>query len=135
MSPIVVNLEGVKTSLEAIPDGTYDARFVKRTFGMSKEQKPKVELEYVFNEDQGEGVAGRKAFVTCSLQPQALFKLKRTAIHMGAEPDDLETQVDLEALFDSLIGSECRIKVGHHIYNDSVHNDFDVAAPDSWSDQ
>lgn len=133
--PVVVNLEGVKTSLEPIPDGVYDARFTKREFKMSKAKQPKVVLEYVFNEDQGEGIAGRKAFLECSLQPQALFKVKRTLVHMGTDPDELETQIDLEAMFDALIGSEQRIKVSHHVYNDSVHNDFDVAVPDSWSDQ
>lgn len=134
MSPIVVNLEGVKTSLEPIEDGTYDARFTKRTFTKSKAQQPKVVLEFVFNEDQGEGVAGRKAFVECSLQSQALFKVKRTLINMGTDPDELEAQIDLEAAFDALIGSEHRIKVTHHMFEDRPHNDFDVASPDSWSD-
>lgn len=131
--PVVVNLEGVKTSLEVVPDGTYDARLVKRTFGMSKANQPKVTLEFVFNEDQGEGVAGRKAFVECSLQPQALFKVKRTLINMGVDPDELETAIDLEAQFDALAGAEARIKVAHHMYNDAAHNDFDVVAPESWS--
>lgn len=135
MSPVVVNLEGVKTSLEPISDGVYDARFTKVDFKMSKAKQPKASLEFVFNEDQGEGVAGRKAFVDCSLQPQALFKVKRTLVYMGTDPDELETQVDLEAVFTALIGTEQRVKVGHHYFNETLHNDFDVATPDGWSDQ
>lgn len=130
---VVVNLEGVKTSLEVIEDGVYPARLVKRTFGISKAKQPKVVLEYVFNEDAGEGVGGRKAFVECSLQPQALFKVKKVLIDMGMDPDDLEQSIDLDEAFSSLMGAEAQIRVGHHEWQDSTRNDFYVVSPESWS--
>jgi hypothetical protein len=130
---VVVQLEGVKTSLDVIPDGTYPANLTKRTFGMSKAKQPKVSLEFVFSSEAGEDIAGRKAFVEASLQPQALFKVKKILIDLGMDPDDLEGPVDLEAAFDDLMGAETTIKVGHHEYNNAEHNDFYVISPDSWS--
>jgi hypothetical protein len=133
MSPVVVNLEGVKTTLELVPDGVYPARFTKRTFGQSKTKNPKVDLEFIFDPEAGEGAAGRKAFVTCSLQTQALFKIKKTLIEMGADPESLEGPIDLEKELDDLIGASATIRVGHHEYNDTDHNDFDVVSNDSWT--
>lgn len=131
--PVVVDLEGVKTSLELVPDGTYPARLTKTTFGKSKVNQPKVSLEFVFNEDSPEEVAGRKAFVECSLQPQALFKVKKTLIDLGYDPEALEAKVDLEQAFEELAGADAMIKVGHHEYQETDHNDFYVVSPDSWS--
>lgn len=133
MSPVVVNLEGVKTSLEVIPDGTYPANLTKRSFGMSKANQPKVVLEFVFSEEAGEEIGGRKAFVECSLQPQALFKVKKVLVDLGMDPDELETAIDLEAAFDNLMGAEAQIRVGHHDWQGSPRNDFYVVSPDSWS--
>lgn len=133
MSPVVVNLEGVKTSLELIPDGTYPANLTKREFGMSKKDKPKVSLEFVLAADAGEEIAGRKAFVECSLQPQALFKVKKVMIDLGMDPEELEGPVDLEAALEILLGADATIKVGHHEFNGAMHNDFYVISPDSWN--
>lgn len=133
MSPVVVNLEGVKTSLEVIPDGIYPATFTKRTFGMSKANQPKLDLEFTFSGDAGEEVSGRKGFVTCSLQPQALFKVKKALVDLGVDPDELEGPIDLERAFDDLIGAEAAIRVGHHEYQGQDRNDFYIVSQDSWS--
>lgn len=130
---VVVQLQGVKTSLELIPDGVYPANLTKRTFGMSKTNNPKVTLEFVFSGEAGEEIAGRKAFVECSLQSQALFKVKKVLIDLGMDPDDLETGVDLEAAFDNLMGVEASIRVAHHEHQGAQHNDFYVQSPDSWN--
>lgn len=133
MPPIVVQLAGVKTSLELVPDGTYPANMTKVTFGMSKTQNPKVTLEFVFTGEAGEEIAGRKAWVECSLQTQALFKIKRTLVDLGMDPDELEGPVDLDAALNAMLGCEATIKVGHHDYQGNAHNDFYVISPDSWS--
>lgn len=130
---VIVQLEGVKTSLEVIPDGMYPATMTKRTFAMSKANQPKVVLEFTFGAEAGEAAAGRKGFVECSLQVQALFKVKKVLVDMGVDPDDLEGPVDLEATLDGLMGAQAIIKVGHHEYNSAIHNDFYVVSPDSWT--
>lgn len=135
MPGIVVNLEGVKTSLDVIPDGKYPAKFSKYTFGMSKANQPKVDLEYIFDNDGGDDnpAAGRKAFVNASLQPQALFKIKKILIDMGTDPESLEGQVDLEQALAACVGADTMIKVGSHEFEGSTRNDFYVVSPDSWT--
>lgn len=135
MPPVVVQLEGVKTSLEVIPDGKYPAKLTKHTFGVSKEKKPKVDCEFIFDSDGGDDnpAAGRKAFVGFSLQPQALFKIKRALIDMGMEPEELEGPVDIDAALSTLAGAEAMIRVTHHEWEGSTRNDFNVASPDSWT--
>jgi|SRR6267378_2700361 len=130
---VVVQLQGVKTSLEPVKDGTYPATFTKREFKMSKTNNPKVDLEFVFSPDAGDDVAGRKAFVACSLQPQALFKVKKALIDLGLDPDELEGPVDLDAAFEALLGCDAMIRVSHHIYEGAAHNDFTIVSPDSWN--
>jgi len=132
--PIVVNLAGVKTTLEVIPDGTYPARFTEWKAANSKANQPKVTLISVFDQEAGEEVAGRKAFVECSLQPQALFKIKKSLIDMGADPDDLEENgLDLEPILNGLIGNDHMVRVGHHEYNGALHNDFYIVPSDGWT--
>lgn len=135
MSPVVVNLEGVKTTLEVIPDGKYPSKMSKYTFAMSKANQPKVTLEFIFDNDGDDNnpAAGRKAFVECSLQPQALFKIKKALIDMGADPETLEGPVDLEQALSACIGADATISVKHHEYEGSQRNDFYVVSPDSWT--
>lgn len=131
---IVVNLAGVRTTLEVIPDGKYPANFVGKKFAMSKTNNPKCTLEYTFTAEAGEEIAGRKAFVECSLQPQSLFKIKKAMIDMGMDPEDLEGQIDLDEALDAMIGAETTIRVGHHEWEGSTRNDYYVVSPDSWPD-
>lgn len=128
---VVVNLAGVKTKVEAIPDGAYQAVFTGKQFAMSKSNQPKVTTTWTFSAEAGEDVAGRKAFIEYSLQPQALWKLKRDLIRLGVDADSLETNIDIDELLEDLKGTEGTIHVGHHYYQGNLHNDFNVVSPDA----
>lgn len=130
---VVVNLAGVKATLDLVPDGTYPARLTKFTFGKSKTNNDKASLEFVFDSEAGEEVSGRKAFIELPLTDNSLWRVKRTLVDLGVDPEDLEARINLQEVFEGLLGAEATIRVGHHEYNGSDHNDFFVAARDSWT--
>jgi hypothetical protein len=130
---VVVNLAGIKTTLELLPDGTFPARLTKSTAGKSKANNNKISLEFTFEPEAGEEIGGRKAYVEVALTDNALWKVKRTLIDLGYDPDLLEGPVNVKEAFETLLGADAVIRVGHHEYQNNIHNDFYVISPDSWT--
>ena len=108
-SSVNIDLSGVEVSKKVIPEGTYLVVVNEAKMGKSKEDKPKVAFEFEVSEGPNKGF---KLFENCSLQPQALFKLK--SILMALEVDIPDGAFDLN--LKDLIGLTCEVEVGHEVY-------------------
>jgi len=124
MSPISVDLTGIKTEFEALDPGYYDAVVEGCELKSSKAHQPI--LNWRFNIINGEA-EGRKAFLTTSLQKQALWKFKQTLIALGYEKDDLEGAVDFEPT--DVIGMECVIVMVPDEYQGKTRSKLDRVLP------
>lgn len=108
-SSVNIDLSGVEVSKRVIPEGTYLVVVNEAKMGKSKEDKPKVAFEFEVSEGPNKGF---KLFENCSLQPQALFKLK--SLLMALEVDIPDGAFDLN--LKDLIGLTCEVEVGHEVY-------------------
>lgn len=104
-----VDLSGVEVSRKVLPEGTYEVAVNSAELTTSKNDKPTVKLEFGVCEGPHKGA---KLFENCSLQPQALFKLKSVLMALGMEIPDGAFDLNLR----DLIGLTCGVEVGHEVY-------------------
>lgn len=108
-SSVNVDLSGVETSRRAIPEGTYSLVVNQVEQKTSREGNPMIAFEFEVSEGPHKGA---KLFENCSLQPQALFKLKSVLMALGMEIPNKAFDLNLK----DLIGLECEVEVGHETY-------------------
>lgn len=122
-----INLAGVRTGFDLIPDGIYQAKLVGYKNGTAKSGNSIVTMEFDFIDDDEE-TKGRKAWVNFTLTDTSFFAIKRAFIDLGVDPDSLEGNVDTDEVLDGLVadGTEAWIKVGRHEYQGREHQDYTV---------
>lgn len=129
-----VNLKGVSTSFELLPDGDYTAIFTKFTNGKTAKNDDKVSHEFTIVTP--EELKGRKAFRTFTLTENALWAWKGEAVAMGADPEALESEdVDTDEVLTELLNNDMNLRISHHADpNDpkKIYNDVSVVADNSW---
>lgn len=104
-----VDLSGVETSRKTIPEGTYTLVVDSATQKSSREGNPMIAFEFSVAEGKYQG---SKLYENCSLQPQALFKLKSVLIALGMDIPNKAFDLDLK----DLIGLTCEAEIGHETY-------------------
>lgn len=104
-----VDLSGVETSRKAIPEGKYTLVVDGATQKNSQGGNPMISFEFSVADGK---YSGSKLYENCSLQPQALFKLKSVLIALGMDIPNKAFDLDLK----DLIGLTCEVEVGHEIY-------------------
>ena len=104
-----VDLSGVETSRKTIPEGVYTLVVDSATQKSSQGGNPMIAFEFSVAEGKYQG---SKLYENCSLQPQALFKLKSVLIALGLEIPNKAFDLDLK----DLIGLTCEVEVGHEVY-------------------
>lgn len=104
-----VDLSGVETSRKTIPEGVYTLVVDSATQKNSQGGNPMVVFEFSVAEGKYQG---SKLYENCSLQPQALFKLKSVLIALGLDIPNKAFDLDLK----DLIGMTCEADVGHEVY-------------------
>lgn len=107
MSPISVNLTGVKTTPTPLPPGYYQAAVASCEQRTSKAGQPFI--AWVFNVTAPDEYAGRKGFFNTSLQQHSLWSLKRLLIALGGTEEELAGEVEFEP--SDMIGNECTLVV------------------------
>ena len=112
VSPISVNLTGVKTTPTPLEPGYYQAVVSKCEERTSDAGHPYV--AWVFNVLEPEDFAGQKGFYNTTLQPQGLWSLKRLLIALGFSEEDLAGQVDFEP--SDMLGMQCTLVVVEDVY-------------------
>lgn len=104
-----VDLSGVEASRKTIPEGRYTLVVDSATQKSSREGNPMIAFEFSVAEGKYQG---SKLYENCSLQPQALFKLKSVLIALGMDIPNKAFDLDLK----DLIGLTCEAEVGHETY-------------------
>lgn len=104
-----VDLSGVEASRKAIPEGTYEVVVNKAEQKNSRDGNPMISFEFEVSDGTHKGA---KLFENCSLQPQALFKLKSVLMALGLDIPNKAFDLNLR----ELIGLTCEVEVGHEIY-------------------
>ena len=108
-SSVNVDLSGVEASRKAIPEGTYGVVVNGATQKDSRDGNPMIAFEFEVTEGAHKGA---KLYENCSLQPQALFKLKSVLMALGM--DIPNKAFDLNPR--DLVGLTCEVEVGHEVY-------------------
>ena len=108
-SSVNVDLSGVETSRKAIPEGTYEVVVNEATQKDSRDGNPMIAFEFEVTEGAHKGA---KLYENCSLQPQALFKLKSVLLALGLDIPNKAFDLNLR----DLVGLTCEVEVGHEVY-------------------
>ena len=108
-SSVNVDLSGVEASRKAIPEGTYEVVVNEATQKNSRDGNPMIAFEFEVAEGAHKGA---KLYENCSLQPQALFKLKSVLLALGMDIPNKAFDLNLR----DLVGLTCEVEVGHEGY-------------------
>lgn len=108
-SSVNVDLSGVEASRKAIPEGTYKVVVNEATQKDSRDGNPMIAFEFEVAEGAHKGA---KLYENCSLQPQALFKLKSVLLALGMDIPNKAFDLNLR----DLVGLTCEVEVGHEVY-------------------
>lgn len=108
-SSVNVDLSGVEASRKAIPEGTYEVVVNEATQKDSRDGNPMIAFEFEVTEGAHRGA---KLYENCSLQPQALFKLKSVLLALGMDIPNKAFDLNLR----DLVGLTCEVEVGHEVY-------------------
>ncbi len=108
-SSVNVDLSGVEASRKVIPEGTYEVVVNEATQKDSRDGNPMIAFEFEVSEGTHKGA---KLYENCSLQPQALFKLKSVLLALGMDIPNKAFDLNLK----DLIGLTCEVEVGHEVY-------------------
>lgn len=108
-SSVNVDLSGVEASRKAIPEGTYEVVVNEATQKNSRDGNPMIAFEFEVAEGAHKGA---KLYENCSLQPQALFKLKSVLLALGMNIPNKAFDLNLR----DLVGLTCEVEVGHEVY-------------------
>ncbi len=94
MPIIAADFTGVQTTPEPLPVGSYAAKIESVEEGISKTNNPKLAVVYILTH---QGFEGRKSHQSLSLQPNALFSLKRLLLATGEwDEEDLAGPTSLD---------------------------------------
>ena len=104
-----VDLSGVESSRKTIPEGTYTLTVNAANQKNSSNNNPMIVFEFEVADGPYKGVL---LYENCSLQPQALFKLKSVLEALGFEIPNKAFDLNLR----DLIGLTCEVEVGHEVY-------------------
>lgn len=104
-----VDLSGVEANRKAIPEGEYTVVVNSAEMTESQAGNPMIKFEF---EVTGGKSKGAKLYENCSLQPNALFKLKSLLIGLGFSIPKKAFDLDLN----ELVGLTCDVEVGHEKY-------------------
>ena len=110
-----LDFTNVTSDFEAIPAGIYEATVFDCEEKMSKTNNPMLVFNYAI---QGGEFDARRIFDNCSLQPQALFKLKE-AIEAILD-QDASGEIDITPI--DFVGKPCKIKVIQEEYEGRMQN-------------
>lgn len=108
-SSVNVDLSGVEASRKTIPEGTYEVVVNEAIQKDSRDGNPMIAFEFEVTEGAHKGA---KLYENCSLQPQALFKLKSVLLALGMDIPNKAFDLNLR----DLVGLTCEVEVGHEVY-------------------
>lgn len=110
-----VDMTGVEAGGVLIPQGNYSVEVEDVEVKNGQTGKPNLSWKFTIIEGK---FKGSKLFYNTSLQPQALFNLKKVLLSLGIEVPDSTMSLDLS----EIIGSTCDVEVGHEDYDGKLRS-------------
>lgn len=105
-----VNFASVATEFPAREAGDYEVTYTGHVINPASATSGQPTVKLTWSEDAS---PKKQIMKTYSLQPQALWSLKRDMLRMGASIEDMNADdADLDDILNSLIGAKCVIKMG-----------------------
>lgn len=135
-----VNLEGVKTNFEALPEGEYTVALEKWTEKRAKvkdgaKTSTSTNISLTLDVVEPEQYQGRKLFKQINVADDGgnLWSLKRELIKMGVPADTLEEDdLDTDTLFASVkTGGTFMVKASIRLYEGKEQNDVEIVDPEA----
>lgn len=103
-----IDFSGVETnSYVPVPNGTYRLQFQSAEFvAKSKSSgQPMYKAKFVVDDESLGELNGATIWHNWSLSPAALWRFKQEAVVLGAEPEDLEGEVDTDDVIREITGN------------------------------
>lgn len=125
MPGLVVNAQEAMKQREPLPAGEWHVTLTGQKIrpAASADKYPQLVLEFTVAQDEGE-FAGKKAFRSLSASPTAVPFMVDAAVALGADPDDVvQPEVDFDAVFKELHGTECWIVTSIREYQRDANSD------------
>lgn len=121
MADEILNLDftGVETGFVAMPIGLYRLRIEEKPLVAPSKKSGESQVNFKFAVVEP-GFEGRILFHHCSLQQQALWKLRKTLEAFGVETPQGPIQLDLK----TLVGREALAQVGQEDYEGKTKNNI-----------
>lgn len=124
---LVIDIQGVSTSFEAMPVGVYSAVVDEVEHIPSSKKSGNPFVKFTFNITDPD-FDGRKQFHNCSLVKSALWKLLKTLDALGIPAEGDELRLDLEGM----VGLPCSLSLSIEDYQGKSKNDvMEVLPPKS----
>lgn len=120
-APRVLDLDftGVTVSFEPVPVGNYPCVVDEVTYIPHSKKSGQPYVTFIFKVTDPAQYAGRKFFMNCSLQQDALWKLAQTMDALGKTVPEGHLQLDL----DGLAGLPCVVSVSIGSYQGKPKNE------------
>lgn len=140
----VVNTAGVAVGFEALPEGDYQATFTsfKNDKSTVKDVGVVPSIRMQFTVDEPEEHAGKKLFMNQTLiatgEKANLHFLKKNLVDLGADPADLDAEIDTDDILNDLIGAKVTLKVTIRPYQGNNYNNVVIksaGSSDGWSSE
>lgn len=119
-----LDFTGITTDFAPMPIGIYRIRLNEKPTVEPSKKSGENQVNFVFEVIEPE-FEGRKLFMHCSLQPQALWKLRKALNGLGVETPDGPIQLNLA----DLIGREALASVTQDEYQGKMKNQLDELLP------
>lgn len=105
-----------------MPEDVYPAKLEAWEYVEAAKNSGKPYVKLTFTVDGGD-YDGRKLFKNQSCQPKALWNFKRVLVRLGANPKDLEADIDPEEILPELISAECRLSVKERTFKETPEDE------------
>lgn len=117
-----VNFSAVAEGKFPVRDaGEYPATLTSYKWNAASKSSGNPTLTFVFQEED----SNKQIWKTYSLQPQALFGLKRDLVRLGADMEMMNSDdADLDEILEPLIGAACVVVMGDPRSEDDKGNAF-----------
>lgn len=104
-----INLAGVKTTFEAIPEGRYPAVFTGFKNKTNKNRDLMIVAEFTLKDDE---YSGQKAWNNFNIDETGTRYFKLFLIAMGASEEVVEGDFDSDEILPAFIGDPCELVIG-----------------------
>lgn len=110
---VIIDMSGVNSSYTPAPAGTYEVTLGATELKSKKDDETSkyVKAKFVISDETFAEADGKVIFANYSLKNGALWKTFQDLVKLGVDPEDLEGEVDIMAVWESAKGRKALASV------------------------